>query len=143
VREETPPYSVEEVVDFYEECEFDYGISVDHVILGFIPDATDIVRPLRQPPQEWRDRQQLTLELAAEFLRRHRAKNARFEPLDVAQGWRPASYAHAVQVLQQIGYEYIALGGMVPLKTAAIEACLKAVGDVTGDPAPPARNHED
>jgi hypothetical protein len=41
VREETPPYSVEEVVDFYEECEFDYGISVDHVILGYIPDATD------------------------------------------------------------------------------------------------------
>jgi hypothetical protein len=130
VRDETPPYSVEEVVDFYEECEFDYGISVDHVILGYIPDATEVVRPLRQPPQEWRDRQQLTLELAADFLRRHRATRARFEPLGVAQGWSPASYAHAVQVLQEIGYDYVALGGMVPLKTAEIEACLKAVGDV-------------
>src|SRR4051812_28993967 len=28
VREEQPPYSVEEVLDFYEECGFDYGISV-------------------------------------------------------------------------------------------------------------------
>ena len=130
VREEKPPYSVEEVVDFYDECGFDYGISVDHVILGYIPDATYVVRPLREAPQEWTDRQALTLEYAAEFLRRRRAINATFEPLGVAQGWSPTSYAHAVQVLQKIGYDYIALGGMVPLKTAEIEACLKAIENV-------------
>jgi hypothetical protein len=130
VREEEPPYSVEDVLDFYEECGFDYGISVDHVILGYIPDATDVVRPLREPPQEWADRQQLTLDYAGEFLRRHRAVHATFTPLSVAQGWSPTSYAHAVQVLQQMGYDYIALGGMVPLKTGEVEACLKAVEDV-------------
>jgi hypothetical protein len=130
VREETPPFSVEEVVEFYEECGFDNGISVDHVIPGYIADDTGIVRPLREAPQEWVDRQELTLELAAEFLRRCRAIKAQFEPFGVAQGWSPTSYAHAVQVLQRIGYEYIALGGMVPLKTAEIEACLKAVADV-------------
>ena len=130
VREEKPPYSVDEVIDFYEECGFDYGISVDHVILGYIPDATDVVRPLREAPQEWIDRQELTLEYAAEFLRRHRAIEAAFTPLGVAQGWSPTSYAHAVQVLQRIGYSYIALGGMVPLKTAEIEACLRAIADV-------------
>ena len=94
------------------------------------PDATDVVRPLREAPQEWTDRQQLTLEYAAEFLRRHRAISARFEPLGVAQGWSPTSYAHAVQVCRRIGYDYIALGGMVPLKTTEIEACLKAIEDV-------------
>jgi hypothetical protein len=130
VREEKPPYSVEEVVDFYDECGFDYGISVDHVILGYIPDATEVVRPLREAPQEWIDRQELTLEYAAEFLRRHKASNASFTPLGVAQGWSPTSYAHAVQVLQQMGYSFIALGGMVPLKTAEIEACLRAIEDV-------------
>lgn len=130
VREEKPPYSVEEVIDFYEECGFDFGISVDHVILGYIPDATDVVRPLREAPQEWIDRQVLTLEYAAEFLRRHRVINASFTPLGVAQGWSPTSYAHAVQVLQQMGYGFIALGGMVPLKTAEIEACLRAIEDV-------------
>ena len=130
VREEKPPYSVEEVIDFYEECGFDYGISVDHVILGYIPDATDVVRPLREAPQEWTDRQELTLEYADAFLRRHRAINANVTPLGVAQGWSPTSYAHAVQVLQQIGYSFIALGGMVPLKTAEIEACLRAIEDV-------------
>ena len=34
VREKTPPYTVDEVIDFYNECRFDYGISVDHVILA-------------------------------------------------------------------------------------------------------------
>ena len=130
IREERPPYSVEEVVDFYAECGFDYGISVDHVILGYIPDATDVVRPLREATQDWIDRQELTLEYAAEFLRRHRAMRATFVPLGVAQGWSPTSYAHAVQVLQKMGYTYIALGGMVPLKTREIEACLRAVEDV-------------
>ena len=33
-----------------------------------------------------------------------RERSADFEPLGVAQGWSPTSYAHAVQVLQQIGY---------------------------------------
>jgi hypothetical protein len=130
VREETPPYTAAEVVDFYAECGFDYGISVDHAILGYIPDATDVVRPLRQPPQEWIDRQQLTLDLAAEFLQHHRTTRAEFEPLGVAQGWSPTSYAHAVTVLQEIGYDYIALGGMVPLRTAEIEACLHAISRV-------------
>jgi hypothetical protein len=130
VREEEPPYSVEEVVDFYDECGFDYGISVDHVILGYIADTTHVVRPRREVPPEWRDRQKLTLELAAEFLRRQRVTKASFEPLGVAQGWSPTSYAHAVQVLQRIGYGYIALGGMVPLKTTEIEACLNAIEDV-------------
>ncbi len=35
VREDDPPYTVDEVIDFYEDCGFDAGISLDHVILGF------------------------------------------------------------------------------------------------------------
>jgi hypothetical protein len=73
---------------------------------------------------------ELTLELAAEFLRRRRATNASFEPLGVAQGWSPTSYAKAVKSLQAIGYDYIALGGMVPLKTVEVEACLSAIEDL-------------
>ena len=130
VREDEPPYSVEEVLDFYEECGFDYGVSVDHVILGYIPDATDVVKPLRTVDPDWIWRQELTLEYGAEFLREHRARRAEFTPLGVAQGWSPRSYAHAVRELQRMGYHYIALGGMVPLKTAEIEACLKAIEDV-------------
>ena len=35
VREERPPYTAAEVADFYASCGFDYGLSVDHVILGY------------------------------------------------------------------------------------------------------------
>src|SRR5439155_12790445 len=38
VKEERPPYTVDDVLEFYETCDFDYGVSVDHVILGY--DAT-------------------------------------------------------------------------------------------------------
>ena len=124
VREETPPYTVEDVVDFYEGCDFDFGISVDHVILGY--DATETVEAIT----EWTRRQRLTLDLAAEFRDYHQSHNCRFHPIGVAQGWSPQSYATAVSELQDLGYDYIALGGMVPLKTAQIAACLKAVSDV-------------
>src|SRR3954465_9659095 len=65
VREETPPYSVDEVIDFYEECGFDAGLSLDHVVLGFElnpPLSADLL-----PPQ-WVRRRELTLALADEFL---------------------------------------------------------------------------
>lgn len=125
VRDHVPPYTPDEVIDFYDECGFDEGISVDHVVFGYQPrdennaDSPDI--------DEWRRRQALTLELAAGFLQRSRHRRVRFIPIGVAHGWSPASYASAVRTLQRIGYERIALGGMVPLKTAEILACLRAI----------------
>jgi hypothetical protein len=130
VREDEPPYSVDEVVTFYDECGFDLGISVDHVILGYQPDSTDTRKPTPPPRADWVERQQLTLQYAAEFMREHRSRGVSFVPLGVAQGWSPLSYAYAVRQLQQMGYRYIALGGMVPLKTPEIIACLKAISDV-------------
>jgi hypothetical protein len=128
VREETPPYTPDQVIDFYDECGFDLGISVDHVILGYDPTADhDSQHPQRR---EWQARQDLTLHLAREFLARSRARNVRFDALGVAQGWSPDSYARAVRDLQQIGYSRIAVGGMVPLKTHEILACLKAIETV-------------
>jgi hypothetical protein len=124
VRESAPPYSVDEVIDFYEDCGFDAGLSVDHVVLGFSLDA-----PLSQDllPPEWTQRQRMTLELAADFWRRHRERKCAFEPVGVAQGWSPDSYADSVKALQKIGYRRIALGGLVTLKTHEILSVLHAV----------------
>jgi hypothetical protein len=128
VRDEEPPYSPDQVIDFYEECGFDLGISVDHVILGY--DLTADVDPGHPRRSEWAARQRLTLDLAADFLARCRARKVNFEPMGVAQGWSPASYARAVSQLQQIGYTRIAVGGMVPLKTHEILACLQQISMV-------------
>ncbi|MBQ0903150.1 tRNA-guanine transglycosylase DpdA [Micromonospora sp. U21] len=126
VGEENPPYSVEEVVSFYEGCGFDYGISVDHVIFQYEP---KVVRT-DDAAAEWVRRQKITLDLAADFWRRCSASDVHFIPLGVAQGWSPESYAYAVEELQRIGYRRIALGGMVPLKTNEILACLQRIDDV-------------
>jgi hypothetical protein len=127
-REETPPYTPDQVIDFYDECGFDLGISVDHVILGYDPAADhDSAHPQRAA---WQTRQALTLDLARDFLARSQARHVRFAPLGVAQGWSPASYARAVRELQEIGYTRIAVGGMVPLKTNEIIDSLKAIETV-------------
>ncbi len=130
VREERPPFTVQEVIDFYTQCGFDYALSVDHVILGFQPDLDHMLPGMDAVPQEWRNRQKITLELAEEFLDRLRAQKCQYTPFGIAQGWSPGSYAAAVTELQKLGYRYIALGGMVPLKTAEILSCLKHIRTV-------------
>ena len=49
VMEEEPPYSVAEVVDFYDLCGLDWGVSPDHIVFG---ENTAIARSL--PPHSVR-----------------------------------------------------------------------------------------
>lgn len=127
VKQDKPPFSVDEVIDFYEACGFDLGVSVDHVILGFDAGLDNTFPGLAVVAREYMRRQEITLELAHEFRRRHRVRRCTFEPLGVAQGWSPVSYAIAVRQLQRMGYKRIALGGLVPLRTRDILAVLERV----------------
>lgn len=128
-REDYPPFTVDEVIDFYS-VGFDYGVSIDHVILGF--DASlDTWGPVsKHVPEDWVSRQGITLDLAAAFLARCAERQVRFVPVGVAQGWSPLSYQRAVKQLCELGYKQIGLGGMVPLKTPEIIASLRAVREV-------------
>jgi len=81
-------------------------------------------------PSDFRQRQEITLQMASEFIAKHHTIKPEFKPVGVAQGWSPLSYARAVQALQRMGYTYIALGGMVPLKTKEIISCLVAIAEV-------------
>lgn len=129
VKERTPPYSVDEVLSFYEQCRVDYGVSVDHIILGF--QADDSLNAIDAVTLEsYRERQSTTLDLAREFIKSHRKQRLPFTPMGVAQGWSPASYAESTRKLQSIGYEYIGVGGLVPLKTDEIISVLRAIDKV-------------
>ena len=131
VREKDPPFTVEEVVAFYHDCGFDYGVSVDHIIMAYKPEWDEPAPPGEEAvPPEILERQKITLDLARDFLREHKRRNCRFTPVGVAQGWSPKSYAHSVEVLQDMGFERIAIGGLVPLKTKEILACLSATNEV-------------
>lgn len=126
--EPEPPYSVAEVVGFYDQAAFTYGISVDHVILAFRPDWDDPGSKSEPEAAEAHRRRKLTLELAAEF--KKQSRGCQFSPMGVAQGWSPASYADSVRQLQKMGYTYIAIGGLVPLKTTEVMLVLEKVATV-------------
>lgn len=122
-KEDAPPFAVEEVAEFYAQVKIDFGLAVDHIVPGFTDDdAADA------PTPEARRRYDLTLELNRSFLAA--SKPYSYTPVGVVQGWSPASFAAAAKLLQAQGYQYLALGGLVRLKTSQLLRVLKAVDSV-------------
>ncbi len=117
IDEKVPPYSVEDVCDYYTACGFDLGVSVDHLI----PTADHPDRELRY---------RITLENARAFLREHRRRDLPWIPVGAVQGWDPESYAQAAHETARMGYRLLALGGLVRASTAEILAILDAVARV-------------
>ena len=130
-QEPEPPYSVGEVVDFYEGIGLDRCISVDHIIFGYIP-AVRKAKGIELDP-DWIRRRELTITLAADFLRTVRKHGNPFMPIGVAHGWDPGSYQLSVMELQDMGYRRIALGGLVPLRNADLLDVVSAASDVRAD----------
>lgn len=126
VQEERPPYSAAEMAEFYDECGFTHGASVDHIIFDFDPTAVGMT----SGSSDAKIRFDITLENADGFRRAALAIGANFTPLGVVQGWSPDSMAEAARRLVAMGYDYLALGGMVPLKSPEIKLCLQAIRNV-------------
>lgn len=127
VKEPVPPVTVDEVVRFYQDAGFDYGASIDHIILQYNPDWDFTLPGLECVPQECIDRQELTIELARSFMKSCRQGKVSFEPIGIVQGWSPKSYSKAFSALQKMGYKYIAIGGLVPLKSREIIEILEPI----------------
>jgi len=125
VEMDAPPYSPEEMIEFYEHGGFTHGCSVDHIIFEFERDA----RGMEGGSDAARERFEITLENADSFLKASRNAQTSFTPIGVVQGWSPGSKAEAARRLVAMGYDYIAMGGMVPLNAASIHACLQAVAE--------------
>ena len=128
---ESPPYTVEEVIEFYDTGGFTHGVSVDHMIGAYKPELDEPNLFASSVPSSYTDRFDLTLDLASEFLTKWKAGSYGFHPVGIAQGWSPDSYSKAVSELVKMGYDYVAIGGLVPLKTREILQVLKQVGDLT------------
>lgn len=130
-----PPYSVEDMVDYYAECGFTRAVSIDHVIFGYDETLDGPSLFGTMVPGEWLRRFDLTVSLADRFLERCGKVGAPFKPIGVVQGWSPRSYAEGARRLLSMGYDYIALGGLVPLKEPQIHGVISAVRDVAPDTA--------
>jgi len=120
---ENPPYTPEEMLDFYEDGGFTHGCSVDHIIFDFDPAYDDG----KAVPIENKRRRDITLGNAEKFLKLSKPMLKRFKPIGVVQGWSPLSMADATRQLVGMGYDYIALGGLVPMNAKSIHLVLQAI----------------
>jgi hypothetical protein len=117
IMEEKPPYTTSEILDYYTRLGFNYGVSLDHLIVT----ATE---------EQKQTRYELTIHNAEEFLREHRKAGLQWEPIGAVQGWGPQSYAAAAKKYVQMGYKYIGLGGLVRSSTKDILKMLEEVQQV-------------
>lgn len=125
-KEDRPPYTPDDTAEFYDDARFTHGCSVDHIIFDF----DESLRGLEGGTEEARRRFEITLENADAFRVATRHMSSRFTPLGVIQGWSPGSMAEGARRLVAMGYDYLALGGTVPLKASQIKSCLVAIRDV-------------
>lgn len=116
VKEDEPPYNTVEILDYYENLGFDYGVSIDHLIVG--PFAAPGIREKRY---------ELTIKNAREFFEKYQAAGYTFTPIGVAQGWSPETYAESVKENIRVGYDYIALGGLARAQSKEIIEIMKEV----------------
>jgi hypothetical protein len=127
--EEEPPYTIQDVVEFYVNAGFTYGISLDHIIFEFAKSqALSKTKFSHDQLIECERRKEITLELANQFFKESQAES--YDAYGVAHGWTPESYADSVSQLQSMGYKRIALGGMIPLKTQDIISVLKKTNEI-------------
>jgi hypothetical protein len=114
IEQKEPPYTTEDVIDYYTRLDFDAGVSVDHLIV----------------PAFYADKQfryDLTIQNAEDFLKEHKKRGLSWEPIGAVQGWDPKSYADAVATYIKMGYKRVALGGLVRSPTREILSFLQEI----------------
>jgi len=120
-----PPYTAKDTVEFYGDGKFTHGCSVDHIIFEFDSNA----KGMGGGTDDSRKRYEITLQLASEFYEESKQLKKSFTPIGVIQGWSPGSLAASATELVKMGYRYLAIGGLVPLKSDEIHLAVAAVHD--------------
>lgn len=114
IGEKEPPYTTEDVLDYYTRLDFDLGVSVDHLIVA----ATEADKLFRY---------ELTIRNASDFIKEHKRRKLSWVPIGAVQGWDADSYVKAAKKYVQMGYKYLALGGLVRTPTEGIIEVIREV----------------
>ena len=122
-----PPYKADDTAEFYADGGFTHGCSPDHLIFDF--DGVGMARTLSDVPEDVRRRYEITLQNAAEFFKVGASIGGGFTPMGVIQGWSADSMAQAACKLASMGYDYLAIGGTVPLKIDQLRRVLQSLRD--------------
>jgi hypothetical protein len=139
---EKPVYTVQQIVDYYHQLGFDYGVSLDHLAFVTVEMLENALRQGKLKKKWWMgktteeiqvERFELTLQNAQEFLGLHSQQNPRFIPIGIAQGGTPELYYAAVERLVNMGYQHLALGGLVKSSDTKIIAILEKIRPLIKD----------
>lgn len=140
--EERPVYSIQEVLDYYHEFGFDYGVSLDHLAFVTVDMLESALRRGVVKTRWWegktdeqlrQERIDLTLQNAREFLALWTKQRPHFKPIGIAQGGTPELFYESVQQLIAMGYDHIALGGLVKSSDEEILAILRKIQPLIGN----------
>lgn len=120
IDEYEPPYTTDEILNYYESLGFNIGVSIDHLIVGKIA----------QNVEERERRYKITRNNAADFIKKYKEGSYSFIPSGVAQGWDPKSYRDSVANLIDMGYKHISIGGLVRTTTKDIISIQREIAPI-------------
>ncbi len=117
IDEKKPPFNTDEIIGYYDKLGFDIGVSIDHLCVP-------------KYKSEWEYRKNISIKNAEEFYIKTGNNQYDFIPVGSAQGWDIKSYRDSVERLIDIGYDYIAIGGIAREKTESIIRILQSIKDL-------------
>lgn len=124
VNEDQPAISVEQAIALYELHGFDFGASVDHIpVPNIVRDGAK--RDLSRAERLLRIK--TTNRNAERFIGLAKQRHLSFTPVGTIQALDDIGYAKTARVYHQLGYRYLAIGGLVPLSDSQIEDVVVAV----------------
>lgn len=121
ISEKDPPFTPAQAARLYERLGFDWGTSVDHLILP------DRVQTAKQQKKYVENRLKLTRHNALEFIKIVKSARLNFTPVGSIQGCRPEDYADSFDTYLDAGYEHVAVGSLVPKRDEEILRILEAI----------------
>jgi hypothetical protein len=125
-KDDGPPYSCRDLLEYYAEGKFDYGMTLDLV-------AAPWVRKGGLPEKELRRRLCRTIENAERCVELHSQYEYPYELIGVVQGWSPESYRRCARALLSLGFSYLAVAGQrnIKLLKDSVAAILDEVEQVS------------
>ena len=131
--EDAPTISNDQAIALYEAYGFDFGTSVDHIPVPKVGKGAKH-RTLTEPERQ--ERVDITRANAEAFMRATKKRKVGFKPVGAIQGLNSAQYAQSVRDYHDMGYRYMALGGLVPLLDSQVKCIVQAVSKAADELRP-------
>lgn len=133
VNEDEPTISVEQALALYDLYGFDFGASVDHIPVSVIERNGNKTKLSKE---ERVARVEITKQNAELFIKFARQRQVSFIPVGTIQALNADEYAQTAHDYYSMGYQHLAIGGLVPMPDSVVEETVKKVMTVVSSLEP-------